>query len=66
VKIQVFCGTVSASCVTIPKPDSLSSSGTGLHCEIKKIKIKSAYLHEQNVRKPLVESNLQRRGQLRR
>jgi hypothetical protein len=51
--------------VTIPKPDSLSSSGTGLHCEIKKIKIKSAYLHEQNVRKPLVESNLQRRGQLR-
>jgi hypothetical protein len=49
--------------MTISNPDSLSSSETGVNPGIKAVK--SAYLHELDVRKPLVVTISQRSEELR-
>jgi hypothetical protein len=55
---------VSASCLTISNPDSLSSSETGVNPGIRSYE-KSTYLNELDVRKQLVVSISQRREELR-
>jgi hypothetical protein len=54
---------VSASCLSSPNPDLLSSSETQVHLEIRSQK--SAYLNQLNVSKPLVVFIPQKREDLR-
>jgi hypothetical protein len=54
---------VSASCVTISNPDSISSSERGITSGIKTEE--STYLNELYARKPLVVFISQRRKELR-
>jgi hypothetical protein len=54
---------VSANCVTISNPDSLSNSETGVNPRI--ISGKCTHLNELDVRKPLVVSISKRSEELR-